>query len=254
MNRQAALAQLKPYFRFPLQDAQARTRFVVGCALLLAGFIVPILPALFVWGYALRIMRATADGEPPSMPAWDDWSSFLSLGFRGGIVGFVFMLPGQAFFFFGVASYFGTFFLLPLAERAGGSEGGALFALFFLAFGVMMLSIIIGSALLLLGTIPLPAALAHFVAKDRLAAAFSVREWWPALWTNALGYFISFVVSAGILAIAYYAFILLYSTFVLVCLGFLLAIPIGVYAAFLGAALFGECYCEGFALAREASA
>jgi hypothetical protein len=252
MNGQAALAQLKPYFRFPLQDAQARTRFVVGCALLLAGFIVPFVPGIIVSGYALRILRSTGQGEPPSMPPWEDWSSFLSLGFRGGIIGLVFMLPGLAFFLLGFVLYFATFALIPIFSAAQGSTGDTIFAAALLAMGAMMLSTVMGSLLLALGTIPLPASLAHFIAKDKLGAAFEIRQWWPVLSSNGLGYLIAFVVSAGVLAVGYFAFLLLYSTLVLACLSFLVMIPFGFYAMLLGGSLFGECYREGCDIAGKA--
>jgi hypothetical protein len=124
----------------------------------------------------------------------------------------------------------------------------------FLAMGAMFVAGAAGAFLLVLGTIPLPASMAHFVAKDRFSAAFEAREWWPILSANRLGYFIPFVIVAGILGIGYYAFTVLYSTLILSCPGFLIMIPFGFYAMLLAASLFGESYREGSGLAREASA
>src|SRR3972149_7340773 len=109
MKNQATLSQLKPIFRFPVQHAEARNRFITGCALMVGGFIVPVIPALFAYGYALRILRSTAEGKPPSMPAWEDWSSLLGLGARGAVVGFIFTLPAFAVFLFGLAAHVGRF-------------------------------------------------------------------------------------------------------------------------------------------------
>ena len=252
MNIQASISQLKPFFRFPFQDSQSKSRFLIGSALSLGGFIVPIIPGLFVYGYTLRVLRLSAEGESPSMPPWDDWSTFLSLGFRGAIINLLFTAPAIVVFLAGIIVYFGTFFLLPLSSgsEANGTES-AFAILFLLAMAVMFLSMAIGSILLVLGTIPLPASISHFVVKDQLNAAFRVCEWWPILSANGLGYFISFVIVAGILGIAYYAFFALYSTLVLLCLAYLIMVPVIFYAMLVAASVFGVTYREGRAILQE---
>jgi hypothetical protein len=80
---------------------------------------------------------------------------------------------------------------------------------------------------------------------DRLSAAFHIREWWPIVMADRLGYFAAFVVVSGILGLAYWAFMILYSTVILLCLGFLVIVPAAVYAMLVGAALFGEAYRGG---------
>ena len=78
-----------------------------------------------------------------------------------------------------------------------------------------------------------------------------MREWWPILSANRLGYFIAFVIVAGIFAIGYYAFFVLYSTLILLCLAFLVMPPLGFYMMLVAAALFGEIYREGNAALQE---
>lgn len=251
MKLQAATTQLKPFFRFPFQEAQARSRFLAGSGLLLGGFIVPIIPGLFAYGYALRILRSTAEGEAPSMPAWDDWASLLSLGVRGAIISLIFMLPSLSVFLLGLAIYFATFLLIPLSAASEANGNDPFFVLLLLAMGALFASMAIGSVLLILGTIPLPVSISHFVMKDRLGAAFRVREWWPILSANRLGYFISFVIVSGFLWLAYYVFFVLYSTFILLCLAFLIMAPIGFYAMLVAASLFGETYREGAGLLQK---
>jgi hypothetical protein len=250
MNIRAATSQLKPFFRFPFENHQARSRFLIGSALSLGGFIVPILPGLIASGYALRVMRSTAEGEPPSMPSWDDWAGFLSLGFRGAIIGFLFALPALAMFLLGIATYFSAFLVIPFSMRSGGSGEDAFFLLFFLAMVAMFISVAVGSVLLVLGLVPLPASLTHFVQKEELAAAFRVREWWPILSANALGYFIAFVIVMGIFGLMYAVFYVFYSTLVLACLAFIVMPPISFYASLVGGALFGDAYREGNLLAH----
>jgi hypothetical protein len=254
MNIQAATSQLKPFFRFPFEDSEARSRFIAGSALVLGGFIVPIIPGIFAYGYMLRILRSTAEGEPPSMPAWEDWSSLFGLGLRGAIVNFVFFLPAIGVFFLGIVAYMSTFILLPLQSAAAeANRSDPFIALLFLGMGAVFFSMAVGTILLVLGAIPLPASMTHFVTRDQLGAAFRVREWWPILSANRLGYFISFVSVIGVFGIGYFAFFALYSTLVLLCVAFLVLAPTGFYAMLVGAALFGETYREGSSLLQDRS-
>jgi hypothetical protein len=253
MKLPAATTQMKPYFRFPFQDGESTTRFVVGCALLFGSYLIPLIPAIFVYGYTLRILRSTAEGEAPSMPAWDDWSGFFGLGLRGALVNFLFLLPGVGTLMLGIAFYCGSLFVMPFISGTKSAESGAAFALIMLAMMVMFLAMGIGSLLAMMGVLPLPAALSHLAVNGKLAAAFRVGEWWPILWANKLGYAIAFVVAAGILGVAYYGFILLYSTVVLICLAFIVLIPIFFYVELVATALFGEVYREGTAALKAAS-
>jgi len=56
MPAASAITMLKAVFRFPFQG-KWRDRFLVGTALTFAGFVIPIVPLIFVYGYALQIMR-----------------------------------------------------------------------------------------------------------------------------------------------------------------------------------------------------
>jgi hypothetical protein len=247
MTIQASTSAIKPFFRFPFGDRQAKERFWIGTGLIFAGFFIPIIPGLLVFGYVLRVLRATSRGEEPSMSAWDDWSGLLSLGFRGAIVYLVFLLPALVVFLFGYAAYFGSFLAIPLSASSDPDAAAVSVLAMFAGMGAMFLSLAIGFFLLLLGLIPLPASVSHFVAKDQLGAAFRVREWWRILSRNWLGYFISFVIVAGILGITYFASFALYYTIILACLAVLIMIPITFYTMLVGGALFGEAYRQGVA-------
>jgi hypothetical protein len=254
MTNQSYTSQLKPIFLFPLQDRQSKERFLIGSALTLAGLFVPILPGLIVTGYVLRVLRSTARGEAPSMEAWADWSGLLSLGGRGWVVQFVFTLPALVFFIVGMAAYFGMFVMIPFTAAAESDAVGPIFGLMFLGMAAMFISLAAGFLFLILGLIPLPAALAHFVVKEDLGAAFRWREWRPILSANKLGYFISFVIVMGIFGIMYSAALVLYYTFVLIFLAYIIMIPLSFYALLVAAAFFGDNYREGLAaLPQEAA-
>jgi hypothetical protein len=240
---------LRPVLAFPFQDRQSRERFLIGCGLTLAGFIVPILPGLITWGYALGILRASARGEQPAMPAWDDVAGYLGLGFRGAIVCLVFTLPGLVVFLFGFAAYFGTFTLIPLSAESRAITEDTLMLTLMLGIGTMFVSLALGMLLFVLGAAPLPAALAHLVVEDKLGAAFKPGEWWPVVRANRMGFFIAFVVLLGVYTIMQLVFALLYYTLVLLCVAYVVLPASGFYASLVAAALFGAAYREGRAVA-----
>ena len=73
MSAVSAVTLLKEVFRFPFQG-KWRDRFLVGTALTFAGFLVPIVPLIFVYGYTLQIMRQAIEGAELTLPVWDDWN------------------------------------------------------------------------------------------------------------------------------------------------------------------------------------
>ncbi len=254
MSISSATAPLRPFFLFPLRDRQSVSRFLVGSALLLAGMLVPIVPGLLVYGYGLRVARRTIAGEAPEMSPWEDWSGLLSLGFRGFLASLVYTLPAFVVFALGVGAYFIASIMIPLSAGPSGTPSDASLAFFLAAMVAMILSIPVGAVLLVLGVLPLPAALCHFAASDRLRSAFAIDEWWPVLSANRLGYLISFVITAGVFGITYWVSLTLWYTILLACLAVLLAAPIGFYTTLLAAALFGEAYREGKTAAAGAGA
>lgn len=251
MSEPVATTPLKAIFTFPFQGPDWRSRFFVGSMLLFAGFSIPIVPGIFVCGYVLQIMRQAIEGEDLILPVWKDWSKLAMDGLRGTVISLVYFLPGMIAFFGGMALYFATAFVFPLlmsAAEEGGEIGLGLLLLPLATMAITFLSMFVGSVLFLLGAIPLPVATAHFVAQDKVSAAFRVREWWALLRINKLGYFISWVMVIGLAGILYFAFMIVYYTVVLCCLIPFVGAPIGFYVSLVSAALFGQTYRESTAI------
>ncbi|MFQ5399633.1 MAG: DUF4013 domain-containing protein [Anaerolineae bacterium] len=239
---------LKRFFTFPFEGPDWPSRFLIGAGLLLAGFVIPILPAIIVLGYVLQVMRQAIEGESLTLPPWEDWSRLAVDGLRLFLINLVFFLPGMIISFGGITAYFMASIALPLSLESAGPGSGmetALPFLFLAAFAAMFFSLFLGSLLLMLGVIPLPAAVAHFAAQDRAAAAFHVSEWWPILRANKLGYFIDWVIIGGLFAIFYYGFLMAYYTLILCCFLPILTAPFAFYVSLVSAALFGHSYREG---------
>jgi len=250
---------LKALFKFPFQGSNWKNNFIIGTALTFANFVLPIVPALFVSGYTLRVMRQAIEGQESTLPAWDDWGKLITDGLRMTLVSLVYLLPAGLLFIGGWGLYMIVSFTVPFLMSTGGSEqatsasaGLAVLAIFG-SFAIMVFSMFLGSLLLVLGAIPLPVATGHFVAQDKVGAAFRVREWWPILRANKLGYFVSWVVVMGLFAVLYYLVSLAYITVILCFFIPLLMAPIGFYLSLISAALFGQTYRESVAL-RNAQA
>jgi hypothetical protein len=247
MAEETALRGLKRFFTFPFEGPDWQKRFIIGAALIVVSFVIPVIPLIFVCGYVLQVMRQAIDGKALALPEWGDWGKLGVDGLRYGVVGLAFMLPGILVYFGGMGIYMLSSFLLPLSMQMmdHGRGSFAVIPLFFVAsMLILFVSIFLGLILTFLGAIPLPAALAHFVAKDQVGAAFRFREWWPLLWRNKLGYFIAWVLCGGLIGIAYYGIMMLYATLVLCMFIPVLSAPLLFYLALVCAAVFGETYRE----------
>lgn len=239
---------LRALLKFPLQGRDWQNRFLIGSGLSLAGSFIPILPGIVIGGYALEVARRAAAGEELELPPWSDWGRLFVDGLRASLVSLVFLLPGALVLGLGWVAYMAGMFAIPLSEGSG-TDVGVL--LMFGGLTVFFLSLAAGMLLLLLGAIPLPAALAHVAARGQVAAGFRVREWWPILRANALGYVVAWVVAFGLWTILSQVLTIAYYTIVLCCLVPILAAPVGFYLTAVGAALFGRTYREGAELVEE---
>lgn len=232
------LSDLKSLLRFPFQGPDWANRFIIGSAWFLAALIVPIVPLFFAYGYALEVMRRVIRGEEPGLPPWQDWGRLFADGLRAFAAGLVYLLPGTLVYFGSMGLYFAAFFIFPaLDERQ-------VFWFLLIAMAVLFIGIFLGSLLLFLGLVPLPAAIAQFVAEDRLGAAFRVRRWWAVLGERRWEYLIAWLLLFGIIGIVYFALMLLYYSLCLCWLVPVLSAPVAFYTTLVAAALFGLVWRE----------
>jgi hypothetical protein len=244
-NNSLSTQSLRSAFKFPFQSKDWISRFVIGVALLFASMIIPIIPALFVYGYLIEVMRQSILGEDVVLPAWTNWGKLLKDGLSSFVVSLVYLGPAMVVFVFGLIAYMVMVFgSIAVAPDSSASSSG-LFTLMLLGgMGIFFFSIFLGWFLLIAGAIPLPAAIAHFSAKGKLGAAFHLREWSAIIRADKWGYFISWVVVLGLGGLIYIGFMLVYFTFIFCFVGYLLAIPIGFYVMLVSTALFGQSYRE----------
>ncbi len=94
------------------------------------------------------------------------------------VIRLVYLAPGIIVMMGGVLVYMMVSFggAFAVAGNQGESAGTTIFALIVVAMAILFISSFVGWLLWALAFVPLPAALMHFVAQDRLGAAFQLRD------------------------------------------------------------------------------
>jgi len=267
MSQELTTTSLKSLLKFPFKERDWKSRFLVGILLYLAYFIpfLGLAARVFLNGYVIRMMRRASKGEELTMPEWDDWGGLAKDGIQGFLIKMAYMLPGFLVYLGGTLVYFIASFVLPMLFAIPGtgredtpSTVILMLILFFASMAILFIAMFLGMTLMLLGAIPLPMALTHFSAQGNLSAAFRVKEWWPLLWANKLGYFIAWMIIVGLGGMLYLAILPFYlvTSFMFFLMPFLmffvfiLLTPLYFYLYMVWAAVFGRTYRESTLLAQ----
>ena len=230
---------------YPFRDPKWGNKLLVGSAVLLAGFIVPVVPALFVMGYFARILRqAIADGEW-RLPEWDEWGHMLTDGLKLLGASLVYSLPAIVLMMvaFGLSFVpsFIPFFQSGADESQVGTWVAAMLGASMLGWALMGLAMLVWLVTLLFQ----PPAMAHMVAKGTFGAAFRIREWWRIVRANRAGFALAYVIVMGLGMMVYSAMTVLYMTLVLCFLIPFVMVPLEVYVLMIAGVVFGEAYRTG---------
>ena len=235
------MTDLKHAFSFPFKDKDWQQKFLIGSLVAFAGFIVPIIPWFFLYGYGARVMRRIiVDKQPPTLPEWDNWEELFRDGIKLLGVTLIYFAPMILLFIIGWAVMMLPSFALPFLEDIVGvgamiwlSLGGTLVGMFIFWIGTIVL--------MTMGAI-MPAGIGHVIAKDEFTAAFWLKDWWRIFRANWGGFAISYLLLIGAWMLATYA---LYFLMFLCCLLPLFMAPLTFYSMNLMSALFGQAYREG---------
>lgn len=239
---------LSALLRFPIAAGPNRNRFLTGSGLLLIGMVIPLLPAIVVYGYLLRVMRGSIRGELHELPAWDAWGEFFIDGLKAFVVGLVYLLPGFLAMMAGFMAYFvaGPVSMISLqAQRGHGSEAPLWFVLtLFGGMALMFIGMSVGFFLSFLGTIPLPVALARLADSGNLGDAFHLRAIGRLIRERGWAYIAAWVVVMGLFAFAYLGYMLIYFTWILCVVAMFFIAPATFYVLTIGAVTFGRFYAQ----------
>jgi len=247
---------LKALLTFPFEDDDWKTKFLIGSLIVFAGFVIPLIPFFFLYGYMLQIMRhIIVEKGKPFLPEWDDWGKLFVDGAKLLGAALIYMLP---FIVLITIGSFIIFFLpmlgIPLAiaggeenPEAAGTMMGILslvsMAVFFIILGIGM---IFGLAVGLV----MPAIMGHVAATDDFGAAFRWKEWWAIFKANVGGFMLAYLLVFAISMVLNSILGFLYCTIILCCIVPFLTAPVTLYTVILSGALFGEAYREGVTKAQ----
>lgn len=239
------MTNLQETLLFPVSDSQSRNQFLIACSIMLAAFLVPILPSLLLMGYSARIMRQIIEEKKaPSMPVWQgsDWSEMLMDGVRLYGAQIVLTLPILLLMGCGlVLMISGTIAIPMLAEESTSS---------FTLVGVLLM--VIGTFFMGLFTllsmpysIIISAALPHVAVQRSFQAAFQFREWFSIL-RKAVG---PFILGNIVILIVSFVFMFIIQiamlTIVLMCIVPILMAPYMAYQILIMNTVYAQAYAAG---------
>ena len=224
---------------FPVKDSESRKYFLIGCAVALAGFIIPVVPYLFLFGYAAQIARQVFNGESPRMTAWNDWGKLFENGARMFGVRLVYSLPllilVLPMIIAGVA--------MPVVlDNVNSSEVDTIIPIFILIMSSLF-------CLIMLLSLPLaliiPAAEMHVVNKNEFAAGFRFREWWGILRANLGGFIVAFAIFYAVSMVLGIVMQILMITVILACLLPFFIPALTTYSTLIMYAMIAQAYKTG---------
>jgi hypothetical protein len=201
MASRVSLEGVKKAVFFPFQGKNWRMKVLIGSAIGLANYIIPIVPLIPLYGYAGQIAkRVLIQDEDPELPEWNDWGQLFSDGIKIIGVMLISMLPGLLLVFGGYFLMFGmnvAFMLDPNFVNSPESVGPFLLRSMTGIF-IGMLVMMLGMLLMFVAGLFQPPALGHMIAKGHFSAAFRVKEWWPIFKANFSGYLLMLALMTGI--------------------------------------------------------
>jgi hypothetical protein len=171
-------------FTFVFDDKDWIVKILIAAGITLAGIVLfwliipPFLAALLLGGYGVEITRRVIRGDSEVLPAWEDWGAFFTDGLKVFVIGIVYALPIIA-----VSMCLGipVGILSDNGEDAAGLFSALLSCLNFL-WGIVM-------------AFTLPAAIANFVAKDDMSAAFRFGDVFGLVRDNFVTYLLVAILS-----------------------------------------------------------
>jgi hypothetical protein len=203
---------LNQIFLFPVKDTEARKYFLIGCAVALAGFIIPVVPYLVLFGYAARIAKQIFNGEAPRMVAWDNWGKMLQDGARMFGVRMVYTLP---IFIIAIPLMIAGIAMPFITENVNSADANSIIIIFSM---IMLATLCLVISLSLPLTAIIPAAEMHAVDKNEFAAGFRFGEWWQIFRANLGGFIAAFVIYYVASLVLTFALQIIMATLILSCL------------------------------------
>ena len=246
MSQSFTTDDLQTLATYPFKDPDWKRKFLIGSLVMVAGYVVPVLPLFLLYGYCAQMMRQVINtGADPYLPEWDDYGKFFVDGAKLFGAGFIYMLP----VIFLVIIGYGLFFagaIVPAALAEAGDDVSPLLAIVPIVgiFGGMAF-FGLGMAFILAIGLLLKPIIGHVVATDDFSAAFRVQEWWAIFRANLVGFIVAYVLLIAVWMVGGFALQILYITIIGCCLLPFILPPFTFYLALMWGTLTAQAYQTG---------
>jgi hypothetical protein len=199
-------------FTFPFKGDGAWKHFLIGCLVSLAAFIIPVIPFLVLYGYAVRIVKQIINAEPPHMVEWDDWGGMIKDGAKLFGIRIIYAIPVLIL----AAPLFISAIVMPFIIGDGNnSHFNVIFPILMVVmFGSICILIPVSFVLAFIT----PAAEMYMVEKGEFSAGFRIREWWTILRANIGGFVAAVVIFYIATMVMSFAIQIIGATLIFACL------------------------------------
>jgi hypothetical protein len=236
---------LQTLFIYPFKAPDWKNKFLIGSLVTLAGFVVPVLPSTFLYGYIVQIMRRIiVEGGEPYLPEWDDWDKLFKDGLKLVGVTFIYSLPMILILLVGYGLFFVATFVPLILVEAGNDESAATFlALTSMGGTLAGLTLFgLGMILALITFAFLPVAIGHMIATDDFGAAFRLAELWAIFRANVAGFLMSFALLLGFWMALSFVIQILFLTIIFCCIYPFVFAPLTMYMMVVWSVMFAQAY------------
>ncbi|MCD4672344.1 MAG: DUF4013 domain-containing protein [Anaerolineaceae bacterium] len=235
---------LKKYFSYPFEDKNWQGKLAIAGGLMLACFIIPVLPLLALYGYMMRIIKQVVEGDgQPTLPEWDDWGDLMMSGLKLMGEMFIFALPLLVLWIAGYGAMFFPAMLSGLAAESGdmGSESlWLVVTLLSAGGGYIMFGLVVFLSLLLGFTQSV--VMCHVAVTGQFSAAFRFGEWWRILRSNFGEFLLAYVFILGLSVGVSVVYQILMMTIVLCCILPIVLSAASIYLMLFTMPLLGQVY------------
>lgn len=210
-------------FTYPTQHDGWLKTVLIGGVLAFFGFL--LIPLFVVYGYVVRAIRTSIEGESEP-PVFEEWTSLLVEGLKAWLIGVIYLLIPAVV---AVLTVGGSFAAMATGSRAGATAGFAGLA------GGLVLTVVLS---LLFGYVAV-AGIVNFAHERRFGAAFDVGTLREIVLST--DYAVAWAVSIAVFVVA----------------GIVAAIPfvgfvLGPFASFYAAVVAARLWAGGYVDALEA--
>lgn len=225
MDIQKALA-------YVFDDERWVTKILIGAVVALFSFL--IIPAFFLVGYMIEIVRNVMAGVEKPLPEWKEWGKLFMDGLNLTIAGLIYTLP------IWILMCISFLFFIP-AGMTEGDVSGALAAAGGIAVLIMScLGILFAIALALLG----PAITIQYAREDTLGAALRFREVIDITRDHLGDVILALVVTLGL------SFVL-GLVGIIPIIGWLIALAANAYTTFVTGHMYGQIAAKVGGVSKE---